>query len=262
MSLEEDKDLGKIMLLRRDVVAVQTNDVFSSSAPANAVSDWTLPESFLPFAALEERLVLPGGDDDDAGGAGGGEAEPPSRGSYAFYVFVSTTHEYDHKLNAVNGALYFLDGDSQETAKDFATRARMRNPPRKRKRGNADARRGDEDEEEEDSEDSEDEKAMYLDPDRGSPWRKVGFLKGTMIYRPSALFQEMSDTVTQELYDTCRAVCDDRGILRYDDVDGLERFADKAASVGFILHLEILKIDEVGESLQAEVAAPASCGSS
>jgi hypothetical protein len=107
-------------------------------------------------------------------------------------------------------------------------------------------------EEEEEEEEVEDEMARYLDP--GSPWRNVGTLQGSLLARPSTLFQEMSDCVSQELYDTCQAMCDGRGILRYDAIDGLERFADNAASVGYMLHVDKVRINNEhrGGALQVE----------
>jgi hypothetical protein len=211
---------------------------------------WTLPASLKPLAALEERLVLPG-EEAEAVGAEARSGSGSSRGSYAFYVHARGA-EYSFMLNRVMGALYYHDGGDGETAEDFATRARTRRPSwkpptgRKRKRGEEEEEVGEAEEEEEMEEDEFLHQARYLDHSAVPPWRRVGTLEGTMIDRPSHLFQEMSDNVSQELYDTCRATCGDRGILRYDDIDGLERFADRAASLGYMLHIEKVEIDKVG----------------
>ena len=75
----------------------------------------------------------------------------------------------------------------------------------------------------------------------------VGRLKGLVIdrdFRPRWQFHELCDSESQELQEMGVCFCNDDGSLRYEDLNGLTREQDAAASSGGFLQIEEVSISE------------------
>jgi hypothetical protein len=75
----------------------------------------------------------------------------------------------------------------------------------------------------------------------------VGRLKGLVIdrdFRPRWQFHELCDSESQELQEMGVCFCNDDGTLRYEDLNGLTKEQDAAASSGGFLQIEEVSISE------------------
>ena len=76
---------------------------------------------------------------------------------------------------------------------------------------------------------------------------KVGSAKGFLVdrdFRPRWQFHELCDAESQELQEMSVLFCNGDGTVRYADIDGLEAGADRAASRGGFLQIEMVSLVE------------------